>query len=67
MPAYTPRLFIDRKALWDTYHKFEHGIPPTEPRRILLNYRGKYEFETMKHIQRFYTTCNSRISNLKNF
>jgi hypothetical protein len=62
-----PRHFTDRKALWDTYHKFEHGIPPNEPRRILLNYRGKYEFETKKYIQRFYETCNSIISNLKNF
>jgi hypothetical protein len=31
----------DRIALWDIYCKFGRITPPTEPRRILLNYRGK--------------------------
>ena len=63
LQTHTPRHLIDRKALWDTYRKFGRVTPPTEPRRILRNYRGKAEFETKKHIQRFYTTCNSTKSN----
>ena len=75
MPAYThthppthpSRHFIDRKALWDTCREIGRLILPSESRRILLNYRGKYEFETKKHIQRFYDTCNSRKYHLKFF
>jgi hypothetical protein len=57
----------DRRALWDIYCKFGREIPPSQSRRILLNYRGKECKPNKKHIQRIYKTCNSTISHRKFF
>ena len=69
MPAYTytPRHFIERKALWDTCRKIGREITPTKSHRILLNYRVKVCKPKKKHIQRFLGTCKSTISHLKIF